>query len=347
MAFDNIEKIIKDKDINPDHRIESKEKAKSKEKILKKKLLILLIATLIASAGSMLIGVDYDFLWPVMGLRAPKLIGILMASFCIGAASMAFQAIVNNSIVTPGILGMNSMYSLTQTLVVFFLGTSSIFFINRNLSFILCLVIMVVLSVFIYTWLFKKTKYNVMYVLLAGTVLSTLFSSLQSSMVRIMDPTAYDTLLAKLVASFESVNSDIILISLSIIGFIIFVFRKEIKLLDIISLGKNNAINLGVNYDNTVRKLLIGVAAFIAVATAMVGPLSFLGIIVVNLSRELLKTYKHKYLIPASVMIGMIFLLISQIIVQHIFVYSVPISVFVNIGGGIYFMYLLFRGKRT
>ena len=106
-------------------------------------------------------------------------------------------------------------------------------------------------------------------------------------------------------------------------------------------MGKNQAINLGVNYDRSVRRLLLGVTLFIAVATAMVGPISFLGLILANLSRQLLKTYKHSFLMLGSALFGIIVLVGGQLIVEQVFTYSVPISVFITVGGGIYFLYLL------
>ena len=120
---------------------------------------------------------------------------------------------------------------------------------------------------------------------------------------------------------------------------------KDLKLLDVITLGKDQAINLGVDYDRTVRRLLLGVVFCIAAATAMVGPISFLGLMIANLARQLLKTHKHSYLIIGSSLMGMLTVIGGQLISQHVFSYAVPISTFITIGGGIYFLYLLLLGK--
>ena len=116
-----------------------------------------------------------------------------------------------------------------------------------------------------------------------------------------MDPNEYDSLLATLVASFNNVNSEIILAAVLVLAGIVFVLRKELALLDVLSLGRHQAINLGVDYDRAIRKLLLGVTLCIATATAMVGPISFLGLIIANLSRQFLKTYRHSQLIMGSV----------------------------------------------
>ena len=98
-----------------------------------------------------------------------------------------------------------------------------------------------------------------LYVLLVGTVLTSFFSSIQSTLTRVMDPNEYDTLLTSLVASFSNINSGIIIFSVIILALIVVIFRKEFALLDVITLGKEQAINLGVDYDRCIRRLLLAI----------------------------------------------------------------------------------------
>lgn len=312
-----------------------------------RKLICLSVLVIAAAALYMIVNVNMKYFDYAMKLRIPKLIVMLITAFCIGGASIVFQSIINNTIVTPCLLGMNSLYSLIHTAVVFFLGSGSLIVTNANLSFAVDLVLMGLIATIIYSYLFKKTKHNVLYVLLAGTVMSTFFSSIQTTLTRVMDPNEYDSLLATLVASFSNVNSNIIVFSVALLALLIFCLRKELALLDVITLGKEQAINLGVDYDRTIRRLLLGVTLCIAIATAMVGPISFLGLIIANLSRQLLRTYRHTYLIAGSALIGMVVLVGGQLIVEHVFTYSVPVSVFITVGGGIYFLYLLMRQRRA
>lgn len=313
------------------------------------RLIFLVIFVLIVIALYMTVNVQFDnpkFLQYSMKLRTPKIIAMLIVAVCIGGASMVFQSIINNTIVTPCLLGMNSLYSLIHTAVVFFFGSASLVARNTNVAFIMDFVLMGIIATLIYGYLFKKTNYNVLYVLLIGTVLSSLFGSMQSTMIRVMDPNEYDALLVTLVASFSKINTDIILLSVIMMVAIIFLLRKDLALLDVITLGKDQAINLGMDYDRTIRRLLLGVVLFIAIATALVGPISFLGLIIANLSRQLLKTYRHTQLILGSVLIGMMALIGGQVIVEYVFVYSVPLSVFITVTGGLYFLYLLLKQKR-
>jgi len=313
------------------------------------KFVILIAIAILSVVLYMTVGVRFDnpqLLKYAMRLRIPKVIVMLIVAFCIGGASMVFQSIINNTIVTPCLLGMNSLYTLIHTAVVFFFGTGSLVARNSNISFEVDLLLMGIIATFIYSYMFKKTKYNVLYVLLIGTVLTSFFTSVQTTMVRAMDPNEYDTLLATLVASFSNVNSEIILLSVVMIALVLFGLRKDLKVLDVITLGKEQAINLGVDYDRTIKRLLLGVVLLIAIATAMVGPISFLGLIIANLARQLLKTYRHSQLILGSALFGVVLLIGGQLIVERLFVYSIPISVFITVGGGLYFLYLLYTQKR-
>ena len=315
-----------------------------------KKLLVLFALTLLAAAAYMLVDVNFQnqklFAY-AMKIRAPKLAAMVITAFAIGGASMVFQSVINNTIVTPCLLGMNSLYTLIHTAVVFFAGTGSILASNSNLAFAVDLVLMGAAAMLIYSYLFKKTKYNVLYVLLIGTVLTSFFSSIQTTLTRVMDPNEYDTLLATLVASFSNINSEIILFSVILLAAVVFALRRDLAILDVITLGKDQAVNLGVDYDQCIRRLLLGVTLFIAVATAMVGPVSFLGLIIANLARQLLKTYRHSQLILGCSLFGMITLVGGQLIVEHAFSYAIPVSVFITVGGGIYFLYLLLTNRRV
>ena len=315
-----------------------------------RKLLIMVVLAALAAAAYMLVEVNFEnqklFAY-AMKIRTPKLIAMLITAFAIGGASIVFQSVINNTIVTPCLLGMNSLYTLIHTAIVFFSGAGSLLATNANLAFAADLVLMGAVATVVYSYLFKKTKHNVLYVLLIGTVLSSFFSSIQTTLTRVMDPNEYDSLLATLVASFSNINSEIIVFSIVVLGAVIFFLRKDLALLNVITLGREQAINLGVDYDRTIRRLLLGVTLCIAVATAMVGPISFLGLIIANLSRQLLKTFRHSQLIVGSALFGMIVLVGGQLIVEHVFAYAIPVSVFITVGGGIYFLYLLLANRKV
>lgn len=309
---------------------------------------MLLLAVLLACAAFLLINnpIHKPKLFRMfIGWRLPTLICMVIASVAIGVATLIFQSIVNNRIVTPALLGMNSIYSFLHTAAVFVFGTGSTLYLNANLSFAADLISMGVVGTLIYWYLFQKTGHNILYIMLIGTVLSSFFGSMQTAMVRVMDPDEYDALLTTLVADFNNVGGEIIVFAIAALAAIVLALRKDLKLLDVITMGRDQAINLGVDYDRTIRRLLFGVVLCMAVATATIGPVSFLGLIVANLSRQIFRTYRHSHLIAGASLLGMLALIGGQLVSQHVFHFTVPVSTFVTIAGGVYFLYLLLSRK--
>ena len=332
-----------------------------------RKVTLLALLVLLAAVCYMVVAVNFgsqQLMLYSMKIRTPKLVVMLITAFAIGGASIVFQSIINNTIVTPSLnanLGYMTrlknpvvpvLLSLAGALlptgaVVFFAGSGSLLARSANLSFAADVILMGIVATIIYSYLFQKTNHNVLYVLLIGTVLSSFFSSIQTTLTRVMDPNEYDSLLSTLVADFENINSEIIVFALVLLAGLIFVLRRDLALLDVLTLGKHQAINLGVDYDRSIRRLLLGVTLCIAVATAMVGPISFLGLIIANIARQLFKTYRHTYLILGSALVGMVVLVAGQLVVERIYHYAVPISVFITVGGGVYFLYLLLSNRRV
>ena len=321
--------------------------ANGNEHRLKIKLLILAMLVGAVCLSYLFVGLNWKFFEFSMGIRLPKLSAMFLAAVAIGGASLIFQTLINNYIVTPCLLGMNSLYLVLHTILVFMFGMGSFIVTNKNLAFLCDLALMGSVAGFVYNYLFVKTKYNILYVLLIGTVLTTLFTSIQSSLVRAMDPNDYKALLVTLVASFSNVNKEVLALSGALMVGLTLLFYKHLKLLNVISLGRNNALSLGVDYEQTLKFLLLYVTLLIAIATALVGPVSFIGLITTNVARQLFKTYKHKYLIIGTILVTLLVLIAAQVIIERIFVYSIPVSVFITIGGGVYFLYLVLRSTKN
>ncbi|MDD3428804.1 MAG: iron chelate uptake ABC transporter family permease subunit [Oscillospiraceae bacterium] len=318
----------------------------SKKNVYFKKLLFLVVLACCAAALYQFTDVDINFFSFAMRIRGPRLAAMFLASFCVGVASILFQTIINNVIVTPCLLGMNALYVLIHTSVVFLIGSGSKLSVNSPISFVVDLLSMAVVAVLIYGYLFQKAGGNILYILLVGSVLTTLFSSISTTMQRMMDPNEFDQLQNSLIASFERVNADAIWIAVMAILILVVWLWRQFPLLDVLVLGKHQAINLGVDYEKVSRKMLVGVTILIGIATALVGPISFLGLIIANLSRQLFKTYQHRYLTFGAALVGMVILFAGQTLVEQVFHFGANINAFINIGGGAYFLYLLLRGEK-
>lgn len=314
---------------------------------LKSKLYILGALIVIFSALFLTVGVNFDHIDYAMSQRIPKLIAIVITGGCIAFSSIIFQTITNNNILTPSVLGLDSLYVLIQTVIVFLLGVESSFITNKSSNFLLSSSLMILASFVLYKKMFERSNNNVFFLLLVGMIFGTLFKSMSTFMQVVIDPNEYAALQNSLYASFSNVNTEILMMSVIMIIAIIPFIYDELKMLDVISLGKDHAINLGVNYDKAVKKLIIVVAMLVSISTALVGPITFLGLLVVNVAKQLFKTYKHTYLISASILISILTLVVGQFLVERVFTFTTTISVIINFIGGLYFIYLLLKESKN
>lgn len=277
--------------------------------------------------------------------RVPKVIAIIITGGAIAYSSMIFQTVTNNRILTPSVLGLDSLYGFVQTLSVFIFGTSSIVMLNHKVNFGVSVLCMIFASLILYKFMFKKSN-NIYFLLLVGTVLGTLFKTLSTFMQVLINPNEFEALQTSLYASFNNVNTDILFITIVIVLLIFAFMYDDIKKLDVLLLGRENAINLGINYDKLSKKILMVVAILVSVSTALVGPITFLGILIVNLSYEFFSTYKHSVLIAGASLMGVIALVGGQFIVERILNYTSTVSIIINFIGGAYFLYLLLKENK-
>lgn len=314
---------------------------KNKKQIIIMSIMALTFLTLFIVWG--LTAKNYRF---NLSLRIPKVLGILIAGGTISVASILFQTITNNRIITPSIIGLDSLYTLVQTIVVFVFGSTSIFMVNKTINFLASGTLMVLLAMVLFKVVLKSSKNNIFFLLLVGTVVGTLFRSMSSFMQVLIDPNEFDALQAKIIASFSLVNTEIIIVSIIILVIVGLVLYKDFSKLDVMSLGREQAINLGVDYDRFSKKILIIVAILVSLSTALVGPITFLGIIVVNLTYEITKTYRHSVLLIVGTLISIIALVGGQFLVERVFTFNTTISIIINFIGGVYFINLLLRESK-
>ncbi|ABS41425.1 iron ABC transporter permease [Clostridium botulinum] len=286
---------------------------------------------------------NYDYVLP---RRLLKVLAISLTAGSIAFSSMIFQTIANNRILTPSVLGLDSLYMFIQTFVVFILGANNKAVMNSNFNFLISISLMVVFSMILYRFLFKREDKNIFFLLLTGLIFGTLFQSLAAFMQTIIDPNAFLVIQDKMFASFNKVNTDVLLISIIGILLVLAYVYDYVKVLDVMLLGREQAINLGVSYDKVVKKMLIVVSILVSISTALVGPITFLGLLSVNLTYEFINSYKHKYLIIGSVFISIIALVGGQFLVERFLNFGTTLSVIINFIGGIYFMYLLLKESK-
>lgn len=275
--------------------------------------------------------------------RLPKVAAIAITGAAIGYSSLLFQTVSNNRILTPSVLGLDSLYMLLQTFVIFTFGSTSRVAVDRNLNFFITVILMVLFSTLLFKLLLQRESGNIMKLLLVGIIMGTLFSSLSSFMQMVIDPNEFMHVQDRMFASFNRVNTDILIVATVITIGALSLTLKDTALWDVLTLGRDNAINLGVDYNRTIRRMLFTVSLLVSVSTALVGPITFLGMLVVNLAREMLNTFRHRELITGSILLGILFLVGGQLVVERVLNFSTPISVIINFVGGIYFIKLLLK----
>jgi iron complex transport system permease protein len=163
----------------------------------------------------------------------------------------------------------------------------------------------------------------------------------------LIDPNEFQIVQDRMFASFNNINTDVLLLATVLIILTLLLFLRFFKYLDVLALGRDHAINLGVDFDYVVKRLLVIVAILISISTALVGPITFLGLLVSNLAYEFLKTYRHFYLLLGASLISVVALVGGQLVVERIFTFSTTLSVIINFIGGVYFIYLLLKENRS
>ncbi|MBT2570549.1 iron chelate uptake ABC transporter family permease subunit [Planococcus sp. ISL-110] len=287
---------------------------------------------------------SFDYALPRRGV---KVFAMVLTGVAIAYATVVFQTITHNRILTPSIMGLDSLYMLLQTVLIFFLGSDHVTIVNKQVNFMLSIAVMVIFALLFYRLLFKKNDRPIYFLLLVGIICGTFFGSITTFLQVLIDPNEFSIIQDRMFASFNNVNSDLVWTSLVIITLLITFAWKQNSSLDVLTLGRDTAINLGVNYDALVKQMLVLSAVLIAIATALVGPITFFGLIVANLSYQFFTSYKHSVLLIGSIVISVVALVGGQWVVERIFTFNTTLSVIINFIGGIYFIYLLLKESRS
>lgn len=305
------------------------------------------LAVLVVGSIALFLGYNLPNRWQyALNNRALAVAAIVVTGIAIALATMLFQTVVNNRILTPSILGLDSLYLLIQTGILFLFGSNTLLSINPIALFLGSTGVMIIFMLALYHFLFKKESQNIFFLLLVGIVFGTFFGSLTTFMEVLIDPNEFQISQDIGFASFNRINTSILWLALAILVIVMLYSLRYWKYLDVLALGREQAINLGVDYQPMIKKLLIIVAILTSVSTALVGPLTFLGLLVMNVTFEFMRDYRHKLLIPAAMLLSVFTLVSGQFLLAQVFTFSTPLSVIINFVGGVYFLSLLLRANK-
>lgn len=308
-------------------------------KVVAFSILLLLLAVLFISIN--LIGnISY-----VLPRRFWMLCSIVLVGCAAGMATVLFQTISQNRILTPAVMGFESLFVLLQTAMVFVLGADSDFYSSRLLRFACEAALMISFALVLYRWLFSANR-GLHILLLVGLVFGIFFHSIANLLQRLLLPSEFDVLQGRLFARLSLPDPTLLLVAAAVLLLAAcWIWRLRYHI-DVLSLGRENAIALGVNYQRLVTQILILVAVLVAISTALIGPLTFLGFLAATLAYQIAGTFQHRYLLPLAAVLGSIFLLGSQLIFEHVLGMAGVVTVVIEfIGGTLFLIVLLKRGR--
>lgn len=268
---------------------------------------------------------------------------MLLVAFACGIATLLFQTVTNNRILTPSVMGLEALFILLQTLLIFFIDANGLRALGTVGQFICEAALLVLFSTFLYRWLLGHVGVNLHRVLLVGLVCGTLFRSISGLLQRLLEPGEFAILQSRMFATFTRAAPEIIALSAVATGIVALVVWRMRHSLDVIALGRDMSIGLGIAWRRRVTLILLLVSLLVALSTALVGPLTFFGLLVANLSYQLMGSHRHQYLLPGVVLTGIITLVGGQLILERLLHMAGSLSVVIEFVGGALFLWFLIK----
>ncbi|MFP5311016.1 MAG: iron chelate uptake ABC transporter family permease subunit [Actinomycetes bacterium] len=281
----------------------------------------------------------------ILPRRALKVAAMLLVAAAVGVSTLLFQTVTANRILTPSIMGFDSLYILVQTVMSFALGATAVVTAPPTLQFGVEVVLMVAFSALLYRWMFTGATRSLHLLLLVGVILGSLFRGFSSLLQRLMEPSEFIILQDLFFASFNNVDPSLLGVATVIVAVVCAAMWRARHTLDVLALGRDVAINVGVDHRKVVMRVLLACSLLVAVSTALVGPVTFFGLLVVSLGYQLCRGFSHAWLLPIVVLIGAIALVGGQLVLEKVFGFATALSVVIEFTGGILFLYLLLKGS--
>ena len=304
------------------------------------------LLVLVLALGFLLLDSGLDFSY-VIPKRLTRLAAMVMAGVCIAYASVIFQTIAGNRILTPAIMGYEAIYLLFQALLILVLGTQSLVLLGRDGNVLLSIMLMLGYSWLIHRWLFRDGRNNVYLLLLIGLVLSMVMATFTQFIQLKISPGEFSIFQGFNYASFNKARPAQVIYSGLLVGAVCLVVHRTLPVLDVLSLGRDQAKSLGVDHLRSVSLQLALIAILVAVSTSLVGPTAFMGVFVANITYALARTHRHRVTLPMASAIAIAIFIIAQYLVEQMFNYNTSVSILINLVCGVYFLALMVRTRGT
>ena len=312
----------------------------------------ILLATLIVLGGLAAVGllvynnpvpIDSPSFMPVVRRRVFALVAMLMASVCQSLSTVAFQTITNNRIITPSLLGFEALYATINTSTIFFFGATTLINFTGTRAFLLQVALMIAMCLVLYGWLLSGKYGNLQLMLLVGVIMGTGLRALSSFMRRLLAPSEFDILQARLFGSVNNADAKYYPIAIPLVIVVAILILVYAKRMNVLSLGKDTATSLGINHRFSVIYGLVLVAILMSISTALVGSLTFYGFLVATLTYQAAQTFDHRFIFPMSLAIGFIVITLAYFFMYHVFNAQGVVSIIIEIFGGVTFLIVILR----
>jgi len=276
----------------------------------------------------------------VLNLRLPRVLASVVVGGALSVSGAAYQGVFKNPLVSPDLLGVSSGACVgAAAAILLSLGAGFV----QGFAFATGLAA-VLLAAAIPKFL--KSDSSIMLVL-SGVIVGGLMSSLLGFLKFVADP---ETQLASIVywmmGDFSGVKLESLLLMLPVVAVPAVVLVAMAWWIDVLSLGESEARSLGANV-GLVRGVVIACATLLtASAVCMAGAIGWVGLVVPHFGRLLIGT-NHRRLVPASLLLGGIFMLLVDTLTRVIGPYEMPISILTGLIGAPFYAWLLYRNRRT
>lgn len=310
----------------------------------KKRLLMLAVLLLVCIAGYLTLGArgNWGFVLP---FRGAKLAALLIVGVAVSTATVLFQTITHNRILTPAIMGFDALYVLILTVQVFVFGAQEYGQLSPAGQFIANTGLMLIAALALFGTLLTKARGDLMRMVLTGIILAVLLRAVTGFLQRIIDPNDYAVVQVASFARFARVEPNLLVIASLLTCAALWITWRLRHQLDVLALGETTAINLGESPKSRMFMILVLIAVLVSVSTALVGPMGFLGLLVVSLAHLITPTASHATLLLSSALISALTLVGGQFVLERLLGMSTPLVVVIDVIGGIVFLTLLLKRK--
>lgn len=283
----------------------------------------------------------------ILTLRGTKLVALLLVGLSVGMATVLFQTVAQNRLLTPGIVGFDALFVAMQSLLVLSLGPIGFANLPALARFGLDVAVLMGAAQLLFGILLRKGAGDVIRMVLTGVILGVLLRGAAELIQRLLDPSAFAVVQGEMFATFNGIDKQLLGISAVLLALGCLLAMRMAKPLDVALLGRTQARTLGLDHDQVVRQSLTLVSAFVAISTALVGPITFLGLLAASLAHRIMATHRHALLLPASGIIGALVLVAGQFVFERILHMQSTLAVLVELFGGLLFLALVLKKVRT